>query len=561
MYDYIIVGGGSAGCVLASRLSEDPDVSVCLLEAGPPDSHPLIHMPMGLLWMMYSKVLNWRFETNGEPELGGRRLFWPRGRTLGGSSSTNAMCYMRGHPADYDAWAALGNEGWSFRDVLPYFKRAQHQERGGSEWHGVGGPLNVADIRTPNVLSQTFIQAGVQAGIPYNDDFNGSEQEGVGLFQVTQKDGRRCSAARAYLHEAQRRPNLTIITNAHATRVLFQGSSAVGVEYRHHGQVRKAHAAREVILSAGAVQSPQLLMLSGVGDAGALQAAGIPVRAHLPGVGKNLQDHLDVIVVHTCTKPVSWGITARNVLRGGLEALRYLRKGRGMYTSNGAEGCGFAKTSPEEPVPDVQFHFTPLRLSNHGRSLRFLLGDGYSLHVCNLRPKSRGEIRLASRDPLARPEIVANYLSHPDDMECMVKGVKLARRILAAPAFDQYRGTEIVPNAGRITHDNDDEGIRDFIRECAETIYHPVGTCKMGTDRMAVVDDQLRVRGLEGLRVVDASIMPLLVGGNTNAPTIMIAEKASDMIKRSRRASLPLNLSTLPGIVSPAPAREAAPAA
>ncbi|HZW13060.1 MAG TPA: choline dehydrogenase [Noviherbaspirillum sp.] len=561
MYDYIIVGGGSAGCVLASRLSEDSDVSVCLLEAGPPDSHPLIHMPMGILWMMYSKVLNWQFQTRSEPELRGRQLFWPRGRTLGGSSSTNAMCYMRGHPSDYDAWAALGNEGWSFRDVLPYFKRAQHQERGASEWHGVGGPLNVADIRTPNLLSQTFIQAGVQAGIPYNDDFNGPEQEGVGLFQVTQKDGRRCSSARAYLKSALQRPNLTVITDAHATRVVFHGTSAVGVEYRHHGLLKKAHAAREVILSAGAVQSPQLLMLSGVGDGPALQAAGIPVRAHIPGVGKNLQDHLDVIVVHTCTKPVSWGFTARTFLRGGLEAMRYLRKGSGMYTSNGAEGCGFAKTSPAEPVPDVQFHFTPLRLSHHGRKIGFLFGDGYSLHVCNLRPKSRGEIRLASRDPLAKPDIFANYLSHPDDMECMVKGVKLARRILAAPAFDHYRGTEIVPKAGSLKDDNDDEGIRNFIREYAETIYHPVGTCKMGNDDMAVVDDQLRVHGLEGLRVVDASIMPLLVGGNTNAPTIMIAEKASDMIKHSRESGAVLGISALDAILSPALPREAVPAA
>lgn len=530
MFDYIIVGGGSAGCVLASRLSEDADVTVCLLEAGPPDAHPLIHMPMGILWMMYSKVLNWQFQTRSEPELGGRQLFWPRGRTLGGSSSTNAMCYMRGHPGDYDSWAALGNEGWSFQDVLPYFRRSQNQERGASEWHGVGGPLNVADIRTPNVLSQTFIQAGVQAGIPYNDDFNGREQEGVGLFQLTQKDGRRCSTARGYLQAARGRPNLTVITDAHATRVLFQGSCAKGVEYRHQGQLKKVPAAREVILCAGAIQSPQLLMLSGVGDGAALQAAGIPVRAHMPGVGKNLQDHLDVIVVHTCTKPVSWGITARNLLRGGWDAMRYLRAGCGMYTSNGAEGCAFAKSAPEEPIPDLQFHFTPLRLSHHGRKLRFLMGDGYSLHVCNLRPKSRGEIRLASRDPLAKPDIFANYLSDPDDMERMVKGVKLARRILAAPAFDHYRGAEIVPQAGCKT----DDDIRGFIRQCAETIYHPVGTCKMGADRMAVVDDQLRVHGLQGLRVVDASVMPLLVGGNTNAPTVMIAEKASDMIKGSR---------------------------
>lgn len=538
MFDYVIVGGGSAGCVLASRLSEDPEVSVCLLEAGPPDTHPLIHMPMGILWMMRSKTLNWQFQSDSEQQLEGRRLFWPRGRTLGGSSSTNAMCYMRGHPGDYDAWEALGNAGWSFKDVLPYFKRAENQERGPSEYHGVGGPLNVADIRSPNPLSQVFIQAGVQAGIPFNDDFNGPEQEGVGLFQVTQKDGRRCSAARAYLQPALARPNLTIVTNAHACRVLFRGNTAVGVEYRHDGAMKQANAAREVILSAGAVQSPQLLMLSGIGNGTELQAVGIPTVKHLPGVGKNLQDHLDVILVQTATKPVSWGFTARNVLRGGWDMLQYYLKGSGMLTTNGAEGCGFAKSSPEEAIPDLQFHFTPARLRDHGRDLRFLCGEGYSLHVCNLRPKSRGEIRLASRDPLAKPQIFANYLSHPEDMERMVKGVKLAQKILAAPAFDPYRGTELVPASDCRT----DSDIQRFIRHCAETIYHPVGTCKMGDDATAVVDAELRVHGVQGLRVVDASIMPLLVGGNTNAPVIMIAEKASDMIRQSGKGRMHLSV-------------------
>lgn len=534
MFDYVIVGGGSAGCVLASRLSEDADVTVCLLEAGPPDTNPMIHMPLGILWMMHSKVLNWHFQTRSEPELGGRELFWPRGRTLGGCSSSNAMCYMRGHPFDYDTWASLGNPGWSFHEVLPYFKRSQNQERGPSELHGVGGPLNVADIRSPNLLSRVFIEAGQQAGIPYNDDFNGAEQEGVGLFQLTQKDGRRCSTARGYLQAARSRPNLTIITNAHASRVLFNGTRAIGVEYLHQGKLNRVRATREVILSAGAIQSPQLLMLSGVGEGAALHAAGIPVLTHLPGVGKNLQDHLDVIIVHTCTKAVSWGITARNLLRGAWDAFRYVTAGKGMYTSNGAEGCGFAKSAPEEPVPDLQFHFTPLRLSYHGRKLGFLMGEGYSLHVCNLRPKSRGEIRLTSRDPHAKPDIFANYLSDPDDIEHMVRGVKLARKILASPAFDQYRGREIVPDTDCMT----DDDIRSFIRQRAETIYHPVGTCKMGNDAMAVVDAELRVHGLQGLRVVDASIMPTLVGGNTNAPTVMIAEKASDMIKRSRLAKI-----------------------
>ncbi len=535
VFDYVIVGGGSAGCVLASRLSADRDVSVCLLEAGPPDRHPLIHMPMGIIWMMRSKVLNWNFYTQGEPEMGGRRMFWPRGRTLGGSSSSNAMCYLRGHPRDYDEWAALGNPGWSYADVLPYFRRSENQERGASEYHGVGGPLNVADLRSPSPLTRVFVEAGQETGLPYNIDFNGSNPEGVGPFQVTQKDGRRCSTARGYLKPACARANLTVITGAHATRVLFDQRRAVGVEYTipggRQGGVQQVKAGREVILSAGAIQSPRLLMLSGVGDGQQLGKIGIGVRHHLPGVGQNLQDHLDVILVQACTQPVSYGVTWRTVLRGGVDLLRYLAAGRGMFTTNGAEGCGVARSAPDEERPDLQFHFSPGKLRNHARDLLFLCGEGYSLHVCNLRPKSRGEIRLASADPLAAPDIRANYLTHPDDLEHMLRGVKLARRILAARAFDAYRGEEIVP--GRAVVSDDD--IRSFIRNKGETIYHPIGTCKMGSDPLAVVDAELRVHGMSGLRVVDASIMPLLVGGNTNAPTVMIAEKASDMIKATRR--------------------------
>lgn len=531
MFDYVIVGGGSAGCVLANRLSADPTIKVCLLEAGPPDTHPLIHMPLGILWMMRSKVLNWNFNTAAEPALGGRRLFWPRGRTLGGSSSSNAMCYLRGHQVDYDAWAALGNEGWSFDEVMPYFLRAEHNERGASAHHGAGGPLNVADLRSPSILSRAFIDAGEQAGLPRNDDFNGAEQQGVGLFQVTQKDGRRCSAARGYLAPVRQRPNLTVITDAQATQVLFEGRRAVGVAYRQGAKQKEVRARQEVLLSAGAIQSPQLLMLSGIGDGTELSAQGIPCVHHLPGVGKNLQDHLDVTLVQASTKSVSYGITWRNVLRSAWDMARYLIFRDGMYTTNGAEGCAFAKSRPEEAAPDLQFHFTPGRLKDHGRDLRFLLGDGYSLHVCNLRPKSRGEIRLASRDPLAHLDIRANYLSDPEDIEHMVRGVKLARRILAGPAFDRYRGAELVPGKAVVS----DDDIRRFIRDKAETIYHPIGTCKMGRDAQAVVDPELRVHGVFGLRVVDASIMPLLVGGNTNAPTIMIAEKAADMIIAARK--------------------------
>ena len=529
-FDYVIVGGGSAGCVLANRLSEDPEITVCLLEAGPPDRHPLIHMPLGILWMMRSKVLNWNFYTQPEPEMGRRRMFWPRGRTLGGSSSSNAMCYLRGHPADYDEWAALGNPGWSFAEVLPYFKRSQNQERGGSAYHGIGGPLNVADLRSPSPLTSVFVKAGMEAGLPHNIDFNGENSDGVGPFQVTQINGRRCSTARAYLKPVRARPNLTVFTGAHATKIVIEQKRAKAVDYQQDGRSRRVSAKHEVILSAGAVQSPRLLMLSGVGDRQQLHAVGVEPLHHLPGVGKNLQDHLDIILVQRCRLPVTYGITWRNVALGAVNLYRYLTAGRGMFTTNGAEGCAVTRGAPTEPLPDLQFHFSPGKLRKHSRDLKFLCGDGYSLHVCNLRPKSRGEICLASADPLAPPVIHANYLTHPDDMEHMVNGFKLARRILAAPAFAPYRVDEIVPGAAIAS----DDEIRQFIRNNAETIYHPVSTCKMGSDPLAVVDARLCVHGIDGLRVVDASIMTNLIGGNTNAPTVMIAEKAADMIKAAR---------------------------
>ena len=533
-YDYVVVGGGSAGCVLAARLSEDPGVSVCLIEAGPPDRHPLIHMPLGILWMMRSRTLNWNYTTDTEPELGGRRLFWPRGRTLGGSSSSNAMCYLRGHPADYDAWAAAGNPGWSFAEVLPYFLRAENQERGPSAFHGCGGPLNVADLRTPSPLTSRFVSAAIEAGLTFNDDFNGENPEGVGPFQVTQTDGRRCSTARGYLAPVRSRANLHVQTGLRATRLLFADRRAVGVECErvgHPGVHQRFGARAEVLLAAGAIETPKLLMLSGIGAATALAGQGIAVRHHLPGVGQNLQDHLDVLLVQRCTQPLSWGITWRNTLRGSVDLLRYYFAGRGMFTTNGAEACIITRSAPEQALPDLQFHFTPGKLRDHGRDLGFLCGDGYSLHVCNLRPKSRGELLLSGPDPAEPPIIRARYLSDPDDLEPLVRGVRLGRRILAAKAFDSCRGEEIYPGAAV---DDSDEALRTFIRSKAETIYHPVGTCKMGNaarDPLAVVDNVLRVHGFDGLRVVDASIMPTLVGGNTNAPTIMVAEKATDLIR------------------------------
>jgi choline dehydrogenase len=533
-YDYIIVGGGSAGCVLANRLSIDPAVKVCLLEAGPADKSPFIRMPIGIVFMMMSRTMNWRYYTEPQPHLNNRYMYWPRGKTLGGSSSSNAMVYTRGHAADYDQWASLGNPGWGYADVLPLFKRSEHHERGATPYHGVGGPLNVADLRTPNLLSGVFVQAGVETGQVRNKDFSGASQEGVGLYQVTQKNGERWSVSRAYLHPAMKRPNLTVVTEALASRVLFEGKRAIGVTYLKDGQELTVHASREVILSGGAINSPQLLMLSGVGPADELARHHIPMVHELPGVGQNLQDHLDVLVVHKCVKPVSLGISFRTLLAQSWHLLTYLVQRKGPLTTNAAEGGGFIKSDASQAIPDLQYHFTPATLDDHGRNLSraafTLFGHGYALHVCDLRPKSRGHIGLKSSDPRDPARIEPNYLSHPDDMATLEKGVKAARTLLAAKAFDPYRGEELFPGQ----QVQSDEEIRDFIRRKAGTIYHPVGTCKMGIDAMAVVDARLKVHGMQGLRVVDASIMPTLVGGNTNAPTVMIAEKAADMILREQ---------------------------
>jgi choline dehydrogenase len=537
MYDYIIVGGGSAGCVLANRLSAHPHTRVCLLEAGPPDSSPFIRVPLGMVGLMMSKKLNWRYFTEPQPQLDGRRLFWPRGKALGGSSSINAMVYTRGHADDYDHWAALGNRGWSYAEVLPLFKRSEHYEGGASAFHGAGGALNVAPLRSPNLLARAFVSAGREAGYPFNPDFNGSSQEGVNCYDVTQKNGERWSAARAFLRPVLQRPNLTVLSGARATRLIFDGKRAVGVEYLRHGKLETARCEREVVLTAGAVNSPQLLMLSGIGPAAELRRHGIALRHALPGVGQNLQDHLDALIVHRCIKPVSLGISAATLPLQVKHLYDYLRYRRGPMTSNSAEGGGFVKSSPEQPLPDLQFHFTPAHLDGHARTLRHALstlwGHGYALHVCVLRPRSRGYIGLRSADPAADPLIEPRYLSDPADLRLMIEGVRAARRVLAAAAFDPYRGAEIFPG----TAANSDEQIARFIRRKAETIYHPVGTCKMGHDDMAVVDDQLKVHGIDGLRVADASIMPSLIGGNTNAPVMMIAEKAAELVLACEQTS------------------------
>ena len=525
-FDYIIVGGGSAGCVLAARLSEDAATSVALIEAGPPDTSPLVHCPAGIAVLAQTGWLNWGFETVPQQGLGGRRGYQPRGKVLGGSSSINAMIYVRGQAQDYDHWAALGNTGWSFDEVLPYFKKAEHNERGGNHWHGTGGPVNVKDLGQPHRISGDFVQAAQQAGYRHNLDFNASLQEGVGLYQVTHRGGERYSAAKAYLATARHRPNLHIVTNATATRVLMQGRHAVGLAYSLAHEEKQLWARREVLLSAGALQSPQLLMLSGIGAGPALQQLGIAVAHHLPGVGQHLHDHLDVVqVVHAPTVTDLFGISPRgawHVLRG---IWGWRRHRQGILTTNFAEAGGFIKSDEAQPFPDLQLHFVIGKLIDHGRKL--VLGHGYSCHVCLLQPHSRGSVGLASRDPHQPPVIDPNFLGDTRDLLTLVRGFKQMRHILAQPALAKHAGRELPASGTAQT----EEEIAQFIRERADTIYHPVGSCRMGPGELDVVDARLRVHGIQGLRVVDASVMPRIVSGNTNAPSIMLAEKAADMIK------------------------------
>jgi len=520
-YDYIIVGAGSAGCVLANRLTADPDCRVLLLEAGPRDWNPFIHMPAGLAQLVRFKSLNWSYETEPEPHLNNRRLYWPRGRVLGGSSSINAMCYIRGHASDYDDWRDLGNPGWGFDDVLPYFRRSEYQARGESEHHGADGPLSVSDLQHVNELSRVFIQAAEQAEYFRNVDFNGAVQRGFGLYQVTQRDGRRCSSARGYLRPIADRPNLTVRTGALSTGLVLNGTRAEGVQYRRLGVKRTAHAEREVLLCGGAINSPQLLMLSGIGPATRLESAGVRVAHELAGVGGNLQDHLDVMTLTRCSQPVTYDHL--NELAVGL---KYYLFHEGIGTSNIAEAGGFiASERGKRSRPDIQMHFVPALLDDHGRNR--MPGDGYTVHACNLRPESRGHITLRSDDPGQPPAIFANYLAEQEDREMMLECIRYSREILAQPAFKPFRAHEIHPG-NDVT---DRAELLEFIRNKAESIYHPIGTCKMGADAEAVVDPELRVRGIDGLRVIDASVMPTLIGGNTNAPTIMIAEKAADLLR------------------------------
>jgi choline dehydrogenase-like flavoprotein len=525
-FDYVIAGAGSAGCVLAGRLSEDPAVRVCLVEAGPHDDSVLVKAPLGAALILPSKLRNWAFQTVPQAGLAGRRGYQPRGKTLGGSSSINAMIYMRGHPTDYDDWVALGATGWGWRDVLPYFLRAEHNERGASDLHGSGGPLNVAEVRTPNPFAQLFVEAAQHAGLPANADFNGSVQEGAGFYQVTQKDGERWSAARAYLHPAMQRPNLVVMTETLALRVAFEGRRATGLEVRRGGRRETLRATREVLLCAGAFQSPQLLMCSGVGPEAHLREHGIGVVCDSPDVGANLQDHLDYVAGRRVASTDLLGVSAAGGVKLVREILRWRRERRGLLTSNGAEAGGFACSEPGLARPDLQLHFVIGHVDNHLRTLH--LGHGLSLHVCVLRPKSRGMVRLAGGDMRVAPLIDPRFLSEPEDLAGLVRGFRLVRRILDAPQFAPFNAQPLHADEARASTDAE---IGEAIRARADTIYHPVGTCRMGGDGRSVLDPALRVRGVQALRVVDASAMPALIGGNTNAPVIMMAEKAADLIR------------------------------
>jgi len=515
-YDYIIVGAGSAGCVLANRLTENPNTNVLLLEAGKTDKKTEIEIPIAFS-KLFKTEYDWSYYTEEQKELNNRRLFWPRGKVLGGSSSLNANIYIRGHCEDYNNWEKLGNKGWSYADLLPYFKKAENQEKGASEYHGIGGPLNVKSRSYTNPLSHAFVVAGVAIGLPLCDDFNYPQPEGVGLYQVTIKNGKRHSAATAYLKPIINRSNLTIYTGALVTGLLFNGKRVIGVEYLRENIKQKAEITQEVILSAGAVNSPQLLMVSGIGNGSYLKNLGINVIVDLPGVGQNLQDHLVTGVIHECIQPISLDKADKII-----NLLQYLLFKKGPLTSNIGEAGGFVKTKTDLIAPDLQFHFAPAHFVNHGFTK--FNGYGFSLGVTLIQPKSRGYLKINSKDALQPPIIQPNYLSEETDVQVLVKGLKLARKIANASPFDQFRGEEILPGLGK--------DMIEYIREKVESLYHPVGTCKMGQDSISVVNSNLQVYGVEGLRVVDASIMPKIVRGNTNAPTIAIAEKAADLLKQ-----------------------------
>jgi len=522
-WNFIVVGAGSAGCALANRLSADPKNRVLLLEAGPRDRNFWIHIPVGYYKTMLSP-LSWGYDTEPEPELGGRRVHWPRGKVLGGSSSINGLVYMRGQPRDYDHWRQLGNAGWGWDDVLPFFIRSEDQERGASDLHGAGGPLKVSDIRDRREICEAFVAAAQQEGLPFNDDFNGPSQEGVGYFQTPSRNGWRCSSAKGYLKPIRHRENLRIETDALATGLVVEDGQVTGVRYLKGGHEVTASSRGEVVLSGGAINSPQLLQLSGIGPAEVLQDLGIEVRHDLPGVGRDMQDHLQVRSIYRLNKAISVNDDVNNLLRRMWIGIDFALRRRGPLTFSAGHGCVFAKVLPESETPDIQFHFIPFSADKPGTGLH--PWPGVTSSVCQLRPESRGEITIQSTDPRAHPRIVANYLSTEYDKRVLIEGLRLARRISQAPAFAKYVESEIEPGLERV----DDEGLMEHIRERGTTIFHPTSTCRMGQDERAVVDERLRVRGVGGLRVADCSIMPTVVSGNTNAPAVMIGEKCADMM-------------------------------
>jgi choline dehydrogenase len=528
-FDYVIVGAGSAGCVLANRLSANGKHSVLLLEAGPRDRNIWIHVPVGYGKLFKEKSVNWMYQTEPEPGLNGRQVFQPRGKVLGGSSSINGLLYVRGQHEDYDRWRQRGNAGWGYEDVLPYFKKAENQQRGEDQYHGTGGPLPVSDWRHQDPLSEAFVKAAIEAGLPFNPDFNGAKQEGAGFFQSTTRRGRRASSAFSYLRPARNRGNLLIETDALAQRILFEGRRARAVEYRQRGQPRTARARREILVSSGAYNSPQLLQLSGVGPADLLKSHGIDVVLDAPGVGNDLQDHLQVRIVMRCPQRVTLNDVVNHPLRRVLAGMQWAALRKGPLTIAAGTSGAFFKTSPRLASPDIQIHFIPFSTDKMGEKLHPF--SGFTASVCQLRPESRGTLRIKSADPAQPPEIRINYLATESDRRAFIDGIKVLRGILAKPALKDYVTEEVYPGAKVVSEDD----ILAFCRQTGSTVYHPTSTCRMGNDPLAVVDQRLTVRGVESLRVVDASVMPDLMSGNTNAPTIMIAEKASDMILEDAR--------------------------
>ncbi|CCD87850.1 choline dehydrogenase, a flavoprotein; alcohol dehydrogenase [Bradyrhizobium sp. ORS 285] len=528
-FDYVVVGAGSAGCVLANRLSSDGKHKVLLLEAGPKDTNIWIHVPLGYGKLFKEKTVNWMYQTEPEPGLDGRSVFQPRGKVLGGSSSINGLLYVRGQHEDYDRWRQRGNVGWGYDDVLPYFKRAENQSRGGDDYHGVGGPLPVSDWRHDDPLSEAFVKAAVEAGLPFNADFNGASQEGVGFFQTTTRRGRRASSAVSYLRPALGRSNLHVETDALAQRILFEGRRASGITFSQRGRLRTARARKEILVSSGAYNSPQLLQLSGVGPGELLRQHGIDVVLDAPGVGSDLQDHLQVRIVMRCSQRITLNDIVNHPVRKVLAGARYAAFRKGPLTIAAGTAGAFFKTDPRLASPDIQIHFIPFSTDKMGEKLHTF--SGFTASVCQLRPESRGSLRIRSADPVTPPEIRINYLASETDRRANIDGLRILRKILAAPALRPYVSDEAFPGPKVVS----DDDILAYCRQTGSTIYHPTSTCRMGTDALAVVDQRLRVRGVDGLRVVDASIMPDLVSGNTNAPVIMIAEKASDMILQDAR--------------------------